>query len=382
MEKICVLATDMKPPWAEGIKNNMFNIGKGLSKRFQVFYLGLSDQTGVSRLGESRSYTLKSPLFKTKVERWFYPVGALNTVNQAQTILKKEKPDIILSGLESASMGLMASLISRRYKRAAHIQIVTGDWYSFRRTPPKIFLAEELPHLLFINRRVSKLGMLGADKIIATSQYMKRRIERLGFENVSFVPNGVDTKRFKRDWTLRSDHKEDFVISYVGHLTYVKGASLLLKAFVRLRKRVDSKLLLATTFGSEEWVNRWAAKSKGIELSGIVEPERLYNSSDVFALPRRRSYGTITYPNVILEAMSCGTPPVTSNLPGMSELIKDGDNGFLCEPDSEESLYEKISYIANNMQLVKRASARATEAMKAFDWKIITKKIEREINEV
>jgi len=382
MEKLCILACDMKPPWAEGVKNNMHNIGKRLSKQFDVFYLGFSDKTGISFLEGSRSYTVKSPLFRTKVERWFYPVGAINAVNQAKRILEKEKPDIILSGLESASMGLMARLIRRHCSRAVHVQIVTGDWYSFRRTPPKIFLAEELPHMLFINRRISKMGLSGADRLLATSRYMEKRIEQLGFDNVAYVPNGVDRERFKGDPKQRTKHSEDFVVSYVGHLTYVKGTSLLLKAFVRLHKEADTKLLLATTFGSEEWINRWAKKVSGIELSGIVEPEKLYNSSDVFALPRRRSYGTITYPNVILESMSCGTPPVTSDLPGMSEVVKDGDNGFLCRPDNEEDLFKRLLHLSENMGEVRRAAVRAERSMKAFDWDIIAGMVKREIDAV
>lgn len=44
----------------------------------------------------------------------------------------------------------------------------------------------------------------------------------------------------------------------------------------------------------------------------------------------------------LMEACSCGRPIITTNLPGLRELVVDGENGFLVEPGDVDSLFEKI----------------------------------------
>ena len=43
-----------------------------------------------------------------------------------------------------------------------------------------------------------------------------------------------------------------------------------------------------------------------------------------------------------MEACACGRPVITTNLPGLKELVVEGENGFLVEPRNVDSLYEKI----------------------------------------
>ncbi|MDP6361185.1 MAG: glycosyltransferase, partial [Planctomycetota bacterium] len=74
---------------------------------------------------------------------------------------------------------------------------------------------------------------------------------------------------------------------------------------------------------------------------------------------RRRSSGTVSYPNVLLESMACGVPVLTSDLPAIREVIDPGKNGFLFEPNNHIDLQAKIRDLAGNTELVANAGRRA-----------------------
>lgn len=71
--------------------------------------------------------------------------------------------------------------------------------------------------------------------------------------------------------------------------------------------------------------------------------EDVYSKSDVLCLPSLYE----GYPNVIVEAMSCGLPIICSNVFENPYIVKDGVNGFLFNPQSVESIYSSIRNILN-----------------------------------
>ena len=74
-------------------------------------------------------------------------------------------------------------------------------------------------------------------------------------------------------------------------------------------------------------------------------------------------------PNVLLEAMACGTPVVSSRCPhGPEEVLEDGRFGLLCEPGSVTALANSVRDIINNPQAAKtRAAAAEFRGKSSFD---------------
>jgi glycosyltransferase involved in cell wall biosynthesis/GT2 family glycosyltransferase len=90
-----------------------------------------------------------------------------------------------------------------------------------------------------------------------------------------------------------------------------------------------------------------------------------YSAADVFILPSLED----NLPNTMLEAMSCGTPVIGSNIGGISDVISDGITGYLVPPGDAQYLGESIlSTILNPGQLVKMG--QSCRSLIEYDYKL------------
>jgi len=226
--------------------------------------------------------------------------------------------------------------------------MVYADIYSPMRAPLQSWLTEYLPHWLFNNTLFAWVGIKLVDCNIAVSQYLVKRLEVLGAKNVCYAPVGVNSETFRPRKELRARFPEPFVIGYLGHLTYVKGASIVLDAFRQVRQHMELRLLLSVTTGSEWKLLGELANDDKVTLLGPTDAAEFFASCDVYLLPRRASHGTVNLPNTVLEAMACGTAVVTSALPGIDEIVHDGKTGYLVKPNDLEGIVAKLKYLATH----------------------------------
>src|SRR5690606_16383499 len=83
-------------------------------------------------------------------------------------------------------------------------------------------------------------------------------------------------------------------------------------------------------------------------------------------------YATMTkednLPNTILEALACGVPVVATNVGGIPEMIKDGENGRLVPRDDSRAMADVLySIVTNREELLKWAKAARRTAENLFD---------------
>jgi glycosyltransferase involved in cell wall biosynthesis len=163
-----------------------------------------------------------------------------------------------------------------------------------------------------------------------------------------FIPNGVDLDRFK---PASADARAEFrnqlrlppelpVVLFVGFFSAEKNPDVLFDAWLTLHERgVRATLVLVGATqgayyeidpGIADRIKAKAAKRGVIDEVVFVEAadpiEYYYRAADVFALPTARE----GLPNVLLEAMASGVPPVITRLEGVTDWIVDsGINGEL-----------------------------------------------------
>ncbi len=181
------------------------------------------------------------------------------------------------------------------------------------------------------------------------------------------IPNGVDTALFKPlpEKTFGSTSK----LLFVGRLSYEKRVDLLLHSLSQLlhldwrltivgdgpqSKTIDSLIenyRLATRVLRTGWLNK----------EDLV---RHYQQSDVFVFPSS-SEGM---PNVVLEAMACGLPIVTTRIPGSMELVEHETNGLLVDANNLEQLTKALQLIMPDTALKKKFGEKSREKACRFSW--------------
>uniref|UniRef100_UPI004048A376 glycosyltransferase family 4 protein n=1 Tax=Algoriphagus sp. TaxID=1872435 RepID=UPI004048A376 len=183
---------------------------------------------------------------------------------------------------------------------------------------------------------------------------------KLNENKIEFIPNGVDTNLFYsmskincRD--LLNFPKDEKIVLFIGGFIERKGPLRVLEACMMLKKM--PKMIF---IGSGLQI----PKNSNIIFSGVVNHDLLplyFNACDVFVLPTKNE----GMPNVILEAMACNVPIVTSNIEINKVVLKKYQNKKLCKFDDinciarsiEELLKCRVSYISNfEYTLVNRTS--------------------------
>lgn len=167
-----------------------------------------------------------------------------------------------------------------------------------------------------------------------------------GKNSVGVIRNPVDTDIFHpvdKTWArkalgLPSDKRLILFGSAEPDRIY-KGWKLLSDALELL----DPTESQAIVFGNREgWTHTPANGMKLHPMGTMRDPWSLmllYNAADIFVIPSLAE----NYPNVLIEAMACGTPCVGFNIGGIPEIINDGQTGIIASAISPWALAEAIT---------------------------------------
>jgi len=144
-----------------------------------------------------------------------------------------------------------------------------------------------------------------------------------GVDGGQFQP--VERERARARLGIRGD---DPIVLYAGLLIARKGVEVLLDAFARVAAR-NARVRLVLVGGSVERDDRRAALAARADALGCgervlfagprphTEMPLWFSAADVFAFASRLE----GFPNVVREAIACGTPCVATALPGMAEVV-------------------------------------------------------------
>lgn len=204
------------------------------------------------------------------------------------------------------------------------------------------------------------------------------------------IGNGVDTQRFFAEDRrsarnrLGLDQKEEIVVS-VAALRKVKGSDLLLRAAALLRKSGRRCRVLFVGAGPElASLQRLARQLDCADLVAFVGPVNndelryYYNAADVSCIPSRNE----GWPNVLLEALACGTPVVATRVGASPEILADADLGIVVDPTPEsicDGLRQALDRTWNRDQLVCYAATETWENVAAAMEGFLRNSIQRKL---
>jgi len=220
----------------------------------------------------------------------------------------------------------------------------------------------------------------GCDGIITVSEFSKRDI--LKFfpidENKIFVtPLAADKKYTPLDKVhcrnvLRDIYNlTDPFILYLGGFSERKNVASVLTAFAKIYKDLNKKYKLVILGGYKDSSQRLVKLTNELKIeshvvfTGFVQEDHLpifYNCCDTFVYPS--FYEGFGLPP--LEAMSCGTPVIASNLTSIPEVV--GDGGILINPYDISEISFAIGNLLSNEKLRDELSYKALKRASEFSW--------------
>jgi glycosyltransferase involved in cell wall biosynthesis len=217
---------------------------------------------------------------------------------------------------------------------------------------------------------------LAAAKFAVTCTEANRQyLQRLGPTPVYRVYHGLNAELaqlLNRSARRLPDAEEPLRILSVGRLVRKKGFDVLIDACAILAGRgVPCRIVIVGEEGEagEDLRRRIAAHRLDdcVSLAGPMGQSALYaeyRRASVFCLPCRvdEDGDRDGIPNVLVEAMACGLPVVTTSVSSIPELVRDGVTGLLVPPDQPEDTAAAILRLRRDSALAERL-AREGEAL-------------------
>ena len=199
----------------------------------------------------------------------------------------------------------------------------------------------------FLPRRMILWAARQADGLATVSAALRDRLAGLGAarERIAVLRNGVDLALFAprdRGQCRARLGLDGIVILSVGNLVEVKRHDLVIDALTLMS---EAQLLIVGE-GPEraalvDKVHRQGVATRVHFLGNKTQDElaEYYSAADVLVLASRNEGS----PNVLLEAMACGTPVVVSDIPGMDEIVQSAAVGRLFSSGDAMALVNSIN---------------------------------------
>jgi D-inositol-3-phosphate glycosyltransferase len=168
------------------------------------------------------------------------------------------------------------------------------------------------------------------------------------------------------------------LLLFFGQIKDVKGLDLLLEAFGKVRNTIGAcRLVIA----GKVWKSDFSQYQAIIDRYGMADQVDLriryipddevaayYSAADLIVLPYRKIYQS----GVLLMAMSFGTPVLASDLPGMTEIVEQGRNGYLFKAGDASDLADQLLKALADEQQREVVAAQALKDMDTrFSWDAI-----------
>ncbi|NLM85321.1 MAG: glycosyltransferase family 4 protein [Clostridiales bacterium] len=221
------------------------------------------------------------------------------------------------------------------------------------------------------------------DEVWALSQSSAQVLRGYGFRGeIQVMPNGTqqrsvtdaDVAEAARAFGLN----EEPVLLFVGQINWKKNILRILEAAAKLAKEQPRFKLVLAGQGPDEKDIRKKAQELGLHnqlvLTGMITStttlDALYKRADLFVFPSLYD----TFSLVIREAAAMGTPSVAISGSCAGESIIHGENGFLCE-DQTDSLYQAIKLALDHPEMTRQIGVNAHKSI-PVSWEEIIQKVE------
>lgn len=256
-----------------------------------------------------------SSLLHGKALRW--PWYLPRASSRLKAAVREWNPDLLLT--HTQNIAVVAALAP---PIPPVVQVFHSYWEAASGTPAQEWRRGATARWTF--RRLGRRGVVVAMPLVENS------IRHLGCppDRIRCIPNGIRLEKFP--FTRRAVSAAHPRIGTVGSLTEFKRPDLVIRAFALLKKRMPGARLSIVGEGplrpELERLRGELGLTRDVELPGECSdvPVRLASWDLYWQLSRFEGL-----PLAVVEAMASGLPVVASDVPGLREMIVDGETGML-----------------------------------------------------
>jgi len=212
------------------------------------------------------------------------------------------------------------------------------------------------------------------DAIICHSPHVEARLEAefsVPKDKISVIPHGpffYDLPASGDEKTLQSFKLEtdQVLVLWQGIIFPYKGIDLLLRSWKQVEAVVDDACLVIAGTGAPEFLEEIRAQVRDLDLKRVKMHFRFISTEELVALYRASSvvvypYRAITTSGALATGLALGKAIVASDLPVFRELLTNGENAFLVDPQNSAELAGAVIELAQDQALREKFAKKVRE---------------------
>lgn len=255
-------------------------------------------------------------------------------------IVKKEKPSLVINyTIKPIIYGSLAAA----FRKTPSIAVTTGLGFVFTKNNLLTWFVRKL--YWFSLRFPYKVLFLNPDDL---NSFIKYKLVRT--EKVFWLPGeGINTSYYHADTETSTEPNKNnkMIFILIARLLWEKGVGVYVESARKMKSlyndRVSFQLLGYLDEDNpggikKQMLEKWIGEGV-IDYLGITEDVRpVIRAADCVVLPSLRE----GVPRTLMEAAAMNKPLIATDCPGCSEVVADKKNGFLCQPNDPNDLFEKM----------------------------------------
>lgn len=334
-----------------GSKNYLITLAKELSRRGNDVEIVCFLEDVVAQ--DARDHDLAVKVFPMK------HIADIQVISKLATYLNEQQPDVI------HTHGVRANFIARLAARKTEIPVITTVHSSIYHD-----YAHPLKRLFY--HRIEKMTRKYTTQFIAVAGSLKKELEQDGIpsEDISLVYNGLAP-----DFEIEVDHsfslrkelnidQEIPILITIGRLEKVKNQAMYLQVLASLKQHK------IPFHGVIVGPGPLRAELETLALSLDLEQEVTFLGfrEDVYSLLTQSDLFLLTstmegMPITLLEAMAARTPVITTDVGGMSEVIRLAQNGYTLPVQDVEQFVATIQEILGEPEMKEKLAEQGYQAI-------------------
>lgn len=285
-------------------------------------------------------------------------ISPLLVLFKSRKIMKRHTNILLMPGGKKALF--LYTYLSKFFKQANFYYLAVGGW---------------VVNLIENKKTRKKLKNLHNFKCVVLQNKQAIKVfEEHGFTNTSYIPTfssktGLTDIDFKKSLD-EFNRSSEFRFCFFARVEESKGIFKACEVFKRINQIYSNVSfdIYGQIQKEEAGVDLQKYLDKRIKYQGVIHDDSIKTLSSYYCMVFPTFYHGEGMAHSIIESFMAGLPVIATDWRFNSELVKEGETGFLISVDNlEEDLFNKIIYVIQNKNLIKNMRNNCFAISKEFD---------------